>query len=276
MYDIIPLVLILVGLTTIIIIAVRKFSVLASLDIEAIKREREAKFKQQIISNRLKRVYSKYHDQALALLKPASVGVSGFFIGLHDRLIEYKLNYKKDKKINLDSEETVISRLFLDIEDHLRDDMIDLAEKKYIEIIGLDSQNLKAFQGLGDLYFEKKQYNEAKQTYRHVIKLLESNIDDYDLNINDGLKNRQFSDIYFDLSLIEKILENQESALEYINKALNIEPNNPRYLDTKFELCIMNKDKELARATFEKLKEVDPENGKLAELKKEIDEMEIV
>lgn len=275
MYDIIPLILILAGLTAIIIIAVRKFSVLASLDVEAIKKEREAKFKQQIISNRIKRGYSRYQDQIMDLLKPVIANTSKFFVDLHDRLIEHKLNYKKEKKVDLESEETVIGRLFLDIEEALKSDDEDTAEKKYIEIIGLDSQNLKAFQGLGDLYFEKKQYNEAKQTYKHVIKLLESDTDDYALDSVDSTKNRQFADIYFDLSLIEKISENTDSALSYIDKALNIEPNNPRYLDTKFELCIINKNKTLARATFEKLKEVDPENGKLAELEQEIVELEV-
>ncbi|MBU4217187.1 hypothetical protein L6270_05165 [Candidatus Parcubacteria bacterium] len=275
MYDIIPLILILAGLTAIIIIAIRKFSVLASLDVEAIKKEREAKFKQQIISNRIKRNYSKYQNQALSLLKPMIANISEFFVDLHDRLIEHKLNYKKDKKVNLESEETIISRLFLDIEECLKNDDEDLAEKKYIEIIGMDSQNLKAFQGLGDLYFEKKQYNEAKQTYKHVIKLLESDTDDYALDGVDSTNNRQLAGIYFDLSLIEKISENNDLAMSYIDKALNIEPNNPRYLDTKFELCIINKNKELASATFEKLKEVDPENGKLAELEQEIVELEV-
>ncbi len=275
MYDIIPLLLILTGLTVIIVIAVRKFSVLASLDVETIKQEREAKFKQQIISDRLKRNYRKYYNYFLVFFKPLVLSISKFFIDLHDKMIEHRVNYKKDKKISLESEETIIDRLFLDIEECLKIGDEDLAEKKYIEIIGTDSKNLKAFQGLGDLYFKKKQYNEAKQTYKHVVKLLESDIDDYDADAG-ILKNRQFADIYFDLSLVEKILENKESALQYIDKALDIEPNNPRYLDTKFEFCIMNKNKNLARATFERLKEVDPEHGKLAELEKEIDEIETV
>jgi len=275
MYDIIPLVLILSGLTAIIIIAVRKFSVLASLDVETIKKEREARFKQQIISNRLKRSYSQYQEQIFIFLKPIIADISKYFTDLHDRLIEHKINYKKEKSVSSESEETIIGRLFLDIEEAIKNDNEELAEKKYIEIIGMDSQNLRAFQGLGDLYFEKKQYNEAKQTYKHVIKLLESETDDYALDGTDSTRNRQFADIYFDLSLIEKISGNHDSAMDYIDKALNIEPNNPRYLDTKFELCIINKNKELARATFEKLKEVDPENGKLAELEQEIVDIEI-
>jgi len=274
MYDIIPLILILAGLTVIIIIAVKKFSVLASLDVDIIKKEREAKFKQQIISERLKRSYAQYTDQFAKLAKPAVGNASKFFVNLHDKLVEHKVNYKKAKKNVIESEGTIIARLFLEIEDCIKDDDTESAEKKYIEIIGMDSQNVKAFQGLGDLYFEKKQYNEAKQTYKHVIKLLESDVDEYNAENNDNAKNRQFADIYFDLSLIEKTLENTESAMKYIDKALEIEPNNPRYLDTKFELCIINKDKDLARATFEKLKEVDPENGKLAELETEIEEIE--
>ena len=43
MYNVLPLLIILFSLTSIIIIVVRKFSVLASLDIETIQSEKEAK-----------------------------------------------------------------------------------------------------------------------------------------------------------------------------------------------------------------------------------------
>ena len=46
-------------------------------------------------------------------------------------------------------------------------------EKIYIEIIGLDSQNIKAFRELGQIYFQRKEYEEAKQTLEHILKLQE-------------------------------------------------------------------------------------------------------
>jgi hypothetical protein len=56
-------------------------------------------------------------------------------------------------------------------------------------------------------------------------------------------------------------------------KALEIEPNNPRYLDTILEISIIKKDKVLANETYKRLKEVNPENQKLAEIKEEIAEL---
>ena len=48
-----------------------------------------------------------------------------------------------------------------------------IVRKEYIEIIKHDSQNLKAFKGLGNLYMDKKQFREAKQTFEHVLRLVE-------------------------------------------------------------------------------------------------------
>jgi len=275
MYNIIPLIIILISLAIIISIVVRKFSVLANLDLNTIQKERETKFKEQIIGSRIKRSFYKNFSIVKNNAIPLGQKISNLFKVLLEKLVDYKVNYKKEQAIKGgQSEKEIIVKLFVDAEECFLKNDIENAENKYIEIIGMDSKNIKAFKGLAELYVFKKEFNEAMQTYKHIIKLLDSEFGASDLMTNDReLSNIQLSDINFKISLILKQMENYSEALNYIDQALNLEKNNPRYLDTKLEICIINKEKDLALTTHQKLQEVNPENQKLAELKKQIEEI---
>ncbi|MCG2695403.1 hypothetical protein L6248_00495 [Candidatus Parcubacteria bacterium] len=70
MYNIIPLIIILISLLVIIIVVSRKFSVLASLDLESIPAEKEARFKERIISSRLKRNFVRWGSKTIRFIRP--------------------------------------------------------------------------------------------------------------------------------------------------------------------------------------------------------------
>ena len=282
MYNIIPLVLILIGLSIVIIIVARKFSVLANLDIDSIQSEREAKFKEQIVSNRLKRNYFRYFAKLKQFSKPAGQAMGGFFIKLYKKLVEYKEDYHEQKQSETINE-NIQEKLFFEIDELIEKDELEKVEAKYIKIISLDSKSIKAFRGLGKLYFERKDFNEAKQTMEHAIRLLENNYNAYESRQNENLNeeeraekddvSRNLSGAYFDLTFVYKQQENYTEAIASIDKALAVEANNPRFLDTKLEISIMSKDKDLACAVFEKLKAANPENQKLEELEGQIEEL---
>lgn len=274
----------LISLSVVIAIVARKFSVLANLDIDSIQSEREAKFKEQIISNRLKRNYLFYYSRFLRVLKPLGQGLNDFFHSLYRKLIEFKENYKEEKALE-NFNENSIEKLFLEAEELLKQEAVDQAESKYIKIISLDSKNTKAFRYLGELYFLRKDFHEAKQTILHAIRLLEKDYDDLALSApKDGKGqddaerrlevNQQLAGSYFDVALVCKAMENYEEALGFIDKALMIEANSPRFLDTKLEISIIKKDKAIATETLAKIREVNPENQKLDELGKMVDEIE--
>lgn len=279
MFNIIPLILILISLSIIIFIVAKKFSVLANLDVDSIQSEREIKVKEQIISNRLKRNYFKFQSRFLKILRPLGEFLSNFFKNSYQKALDFKENYNKHE-VKIEKPEDIDS-LFSQIDEFLKEEKLEEAEKIYIKIIGIDPKNIKAFRGLGKLYFERKDYQEGKQTLEHAIKLLEKDLDELSLspeesqegNIKKEELNSFLSLSYYDLFLINKALNDYKESLININKALSIEPNNPRFLDTKLEISIINKDKEVALETFKKLKEVNPENSKLEELEKKIQEI---
>src|SRR3989339_203396 len=248
MFNIIPLILILVSLVIIIFLIIKKFSVLANLDIDTIQAEREEKFKNKIVR----------------MVRPILNSAGEMIKKKYNDLVEAKEEY--NKKISGESERSGTEKLFLEFEELKKNGDSDAAEKKLIEIIGIDSKNLKAFRELGNLYLSRRDFNEAKQTFEHVIKLFEKEGG----GAQDFVK---LSDIYFDLASVSRAIESWDNVILNLDKALEIEPNNPRYLDTKLEISIIKKDKKQAQETYKKLAEVNPENQKLNELKKQIDEL---
>lgn len=275
MYDIIPFVLIIASLSIIISIVVKKFSALANLDVNNIKSEREARFKEQMISNRIKRNYRKYFQLVSRFFNPIIEAIGLFFKNLYKKLINLKEEKEREVEV-IEDEPQSIEQLFKEADEFIRDEKYAEAEKRYIEIISLDSKNILAFKKLGKVYFDKKNYSEARQTLEHALRLTESisSFPDNSTNENYSEVSTHIAGMYFDLALICKETDSGEEALVNIDKALSLEPNNPRYLDTKFDLCIITKDKNCASSVFEKLKETDPQNQKLEELKKIIEEME--
>lgn len=292
MYNIIPLILILISLSIIIVIVVRKFSVLANLDVENISAEKEAKFKERIISDRLKRNFIKWSFKLNKLSRPAVQAVGIFSQRLFDKLNELKENYKSEAVLPAGDVKQGIEQLFSEAEESEKQDDLIMAEKQYIEIIGLDSKNTRAFKALGRLYFKSKDYGKASQTFEHVLKLKEDDEGAYGGSAqakggyskpadaggqpqsSEQITNQdKRSQIYFDLALAYQAMGEMDKAAAGIKKSLQIEPNNPRYLDTALEMSIIVKDKALALDVYKKFKEINPDNQKLAEFKKQIDEL---
>ena len=274
MFNIIPLVLIIISLIIIINIVVKKFSALASLDVASIPAEKEAIFKERIMSNRLKREYFKYYSKVIKILRPSLTAINGLSKNLYRKLIDFKENYNRESSLVLNADDH-IARLFIEADELSKNNNSDEAEKRYIEIISLDSQNVKAFRSLGQLYTVVKKYQEAEQTLAHVLRLINKEIGQASSEVA-GAKdevNMQLAETYFDLAEVNKNKNNLAEAINCVDEALNIVPNNPRYLDTKLEISIMNKDKKTALETYDALAEANPENQKLDEIKKKIEEL---
>jgi len=276
MFNIIPLILILISLSVVIVIIVRKFSALANLDVDNIPSEKEAKFKERLLSERLKRNFLKINFRFLKIYKPLIDNLQKLFKNLNDKLLELKEKNAPKKELSQEGLDKKIDQLFLNIDIYLKEDEVESAEKSLIEIIGLDPKNIRAFKLLGGLYYSKKNYEEAKQTYIHVLKLVEDQLGQHNILSEefDGRRDNESevnqAGIYYDLSLVYRDFENLGQAIVEIDKALLIEPNNPRFLDTLLEISIMNKDRENAENALKRLKEVNPDNQKIKDLSEKI------
>jgi tetratricopeptide (TPR) repeat protein len=263
--------LILTGICLVIILAIlfKKFPVLAILDINNIPGDKEAKFKEKIIKQRMERDFSKVGGSIAKVFLFINNRFSNFLDSAKNQLKKVKMNYKINKKISWPERLKMIKELFVEIESHLKKENFKEAEDGLVEIISMDAKNLKAFLKLADLYDNQKKWAEARQTYEYALKLARKHKDDESI-----MGDLNLSEIYWSLSLVDRELADLEAALENIHEALDLEPNNPRYLDLILDLSIMRKDKEMALNYLEKLAEVNPENNKLADLSEKIDALD--
>lgn len=262
MYNIIPLILICISLFIILAIVIRKFPALANLDIENMPAEKEARFKEQIITGRMQKSLAKWRVRFGKFFGFIGGKIGGLFSFTQKKLQEVKNNYSPEKTpVPAADRESLIMELFSKNESLNDWDNFDEKESNLIRIIEIDPRQAEAFIVLGNLYSANKKHEEAKQAFAHVLKLLGNE------------ENDKQAEVYYDLAAVYKETGELENSLETIKMAAKISPNNPRYLDALLEISIINKDKKTAMEALNKLSEANPENGKLAEFKEQIAEL---
>lgn len=256
------------SIITIIIIVIRKFPALAILNVDNIPGKKEAKFKEQIMKQRLERDFSSltlFLNKKRRYLGRIS---SSFLKNHYQRLLKIKNDLKKYKKISFREKREKIDILLIKAEEAMDQEAYQEAENFLIEVISLDPKKVRAFLDLGESYRLRKSFKEAKETLEHALKLAEQLKRDPEL-----LAGIIISEIQFSLAGVCEEAGLYEEAIEYGRQALDAEPNNPRYLDLILDLSIMKKDKKLALETWEKLSLANPDNQKLQELREKIDSL---
>jgi len=268
MLTIISLSAIALAVVIILFIIVKKFPALAILDATNVPGEKEAKFKERIIKARVERDLAKWSGFFGRLWIFLSKRLSASLQAQHDNLKKIKTRYRLNNKMSFADRQRRIKELLVEARDLLEKEEEARAEEKLLEIVGLDQKNLGAFFSLGELYERQKKLSEASQTFDYALRLARQRQE-----AGEEAGEISLQEIYFSLAGVEKEAGNLDIALEHIREALELEPNQPRYLDLILDLSIIRKDKDLANESWEKLAAVNPENNKLAELKEIIDSL---
>lgn len=292
-YDIVPFLIIIVSLIIIFFIIAKKFSLLSQIDIENLPAEQQARVKEKIVVERIKRrLINLKEGKIFQILK------SIFFFGQSkikkgfEKLLTIEKKLKEKEKSQAPDQDIVkreIASFLVEAEELKRMNQIDEAEKRYIQVVKLDNKNKEAYQGLAEIYYEKKEYEQAKEIYKHLLKLNKQDESLYALlgrvsiaqgnflqaekNYLKSLKIQERSATYIDLAFCYKAMEKFLEAQETLKKSLELDPNNPRLLDLLIEISIILKDKNLAKHYWQRLAEVNPENQKLPELIEVIDKL---
>lgn len=264
----VSLILVVIGLVIIATIILKKFPALAILDVENIPGQKEAKFKEEIIKKRIERNFSKWSGFLIKLWNFFNSITSKPLHRAYEKLKEVKDFYRRSKKLTLTERRERVRNLFIMAQDSLKNDDLEKAENSLIEIISLEQKNLPAFVDLADVYAAGKKWLEARQTLGYALKLAKASQDNYFIGDITTQK------IYFSLALVNRNLGNNQEALDDVCEALEVEPNNPKYLDLAIELAVSENKKKFAAELFERLQEVNPENAKLVELQTEISQIE--
>lgn len=241
----------------------------------------QAKFRVMVFHLR-----EKYQRSVLAELRQAIKEVKGAKESRGEKIAAEKKTRKKKETLAAPS-----GNLLEQAENFLNQGDLTAAERKFIEAIKRNAKEIEAYRGLGKVYLEMKKYKEAKETFEFLLKLQPDDDRAYNrlgmvaeeqgdwkqaakyfeeaVRLNDKLAVR-----FYDLGRAYAALQRPAAGLRNFAKAVEIEPNNPKYLDQLLEMSIITGDADLAKEIYNRLRLVNPENAKLVEFKQRIEEVE--
>jgi len=287
---------VIAGLSLLVILAavIRKFPLLSAIDTKTVPQEKESQVKNVLLEQRLKRKMASFSARVKQNLSPVIGQVSGQLKSWSHQIRALEKIYREKRgksPLTLEEKDEAAQRikiLLKEAEEYIMQEEFKKGEAKCIEVISLDKNNLEAYHLLADIYLGLKDYEHAKEIFSFLIKLnekddrafsglgliasslgnLQEARDDFLASINLNNKTAAYQ---IDLARVYQALGETDKALNCAQEALRLEPKNPKNLHNLLQICLEAKNKGLAIITFDKLKEVNPENQKLDDLKKQID-----
>lgn len=247
------------AVVTMIVVVVRKIPRLRVIDTDSIPKERERKVKEQLILSKFQRT----GGAKLQMVGKVSRGVVGV-VSRHGRravqklyrLEQYyqKLKRAADEGVHSYSDETIRTRIE-EAEALIKQEEFIPAEKIFIDVISHNPKSVNAYEGLGNMYLQAGQLEQATETLLFALRL---SPDDASVNV----------------ALAEIALKQDEPkrALPYLKKAIEKRSKNPRYLDYYIDVALQVGSLKDAREGIKALKEVNPENKKIEEFETRLQE----
>jgi len=288
-----PLVIAIIALAAIIIIAARHIPKVASLETSELPEAREAQLKSTILEARLMRKFDSFFSLFRRALGPLQRHFGQWYDSGVKRLKKLERAYRLQGTTLPDStkkSEARVDELFEKASDMFSQNKLSDAEASYLTVLKIDPSRADAYEGLGRVYLAREEWDAARETFEYIAKqwpqhdvafaalgdiaqksgTMEEAKDYYlhALSINNEV-------VDYHLHLVDAYLglNDKEKALSSLQKAQNLEPNNPKILDRILHVSILLGNKELAQEAFDKIERVNPDNGKLDEYKKRIKEL---
>ena len=235
---------------------VRKYSQLRMLSPDSAIDVRDKKKKKEIIRGRLERASGAYLKYAQnTLIAPVGRVMQNMVRGMAGRLKAAENIYKEKQKIQ-QAKDITPQQILAWVEEGrvlVREEEYEKAEKKLIEVIGLDARCVEAYELLGQIYLRRKDYQLAEETFQFLLKLAPK-----DASVQ---------------AYMGEVLEAKGrtgDALPFYEKAVELSPRNPRYLDFFISASIDQKNVDLAEKGLLLLKDANPENQKISGFEEKI------
>ncbi|MFA6511505.1 MAG: hypothetical protein WCV86_00020 [Patescibacteria group bacterium] len=266
-FDLIFLILAALALMGIAAMIVRKFPVIARLNPDTLKERQESRLKTLLIEERLRRKTENALKHIREFVAPAATRFGGTITRGYQRLVELEKEYRKKNLLRPEKNMSALkhaNELLDEVRVFMEEEEFSEAEKKCIEVIALDAKKEDAYELLGEVYMELKEFKQAKETFEYLVQLKKKSVD------AELEEEAELSNAYLDLCLALKEVGDLSSAQEACTLAVQYDEKNPRNLSALLDVAMIIKDRLIANRTLDKLKEVNPENQKLEELEEKV------
>lgn len=260
--DIIFFSILILSLILVLIIIIKRFPQIKSINTDLITKEIEDKQKKGLLEQRLDR---KMHDifrkkaKESFLLKTINKTKSEI---KQNKILEQINKFSKNKKNNQEN----IKKLLDDVDTSIENNDLSNAEDICFALLKKEKDNIDILDKLASIYSEKNDIQRIIETYEYIITILKRN------------KKKEL-----DKDKLQKIIKYKTKIAEYYfndgeyRKSLNMlndlivdDENNPKILDLLIECNINLKNKFLAEKLLNKLSEINPENEKIKNFQEQI------
>lgn len=151
------------------------------------------------------------------------------------------------------------------------------AEKKYLSIIKNDHNNVKAYQGLGEIYIVQGEYQGAAEVFKKVSELDPTNdmaftnlgmaymqinkpsdavvAFEYAVALDGKIPHR-----YINLALAAEKAGDSKKQISALEHAVNLEPDKLEYLEVLVNVSMLAGDNSAAKDALKKIITIDPDN----------------
>ncbi len=288
------------SLIAIIAVIARKFPKLAAIDTKVIPAEQHDELKSKLIEQRFKRRLTGLAGSVGKVARPVAGKLKTLLVSQYHNLLELEKRYRlRTKQASLAAPEAraekaeLIERALADAGNAATKEDYATAEQKAIEAISIDPRSVVAYRLLASIYTAQKDYEHARETLMFIIDRLkveddelyaelgivatgEGNLDEAKRDFEKSIViNGHVAQHYLDLSRVQLALGDAVASFESCRHAVELEPNNPKFLDALVDTSIVAGKREWAEETLGKLRSVNPENQKLAEFASRIEAMPI-
>ncbi len=241
-------------------ILLRQISRLRVIDVSSIPEERTRVLKEKIIFEKLERA-GKNHLRLFARLASLIFrGLSRLGRQAVQKLYAIEQSYQRLNRVATEGQhafsQEMIKKMTDEAEKFLREEEFIPAEKIYIDIISHNPKSVDAYEGLGNLYMKKQEFDQARETFLFTLRL----------SPNDA-------SVHVSLAELEIKLGNEKVALEYLKKAVSKRSKNPKYLDLYIETALRSGSLKETRLGLQLLKKVNPSNQKIIEFEKRFSDL---
>lgn len=250
------IILIIISLAVLVWILGRHFAELRILNVEDLPGERERQVKAGILADRLRRGARERAHGLRQLLTPLSALASRIRQRFTGKLHELELAYERAKRLALGTRGKRTAQIMGLIREALefeRQEKFEEAERKYIAVVSLDTRNVDAYEGLGNLYLRMKKYTEAREALSFILKFRPAD-----------------ASVLVSLGEVALALGKPEEALPHFKQAVELRRANPKYLDFFIETAILAGSKKDALLGLKLMRAANPENQKIGEWERRI------
>ncbi len=224
------------------------------------RHEQEYHRKKELLVRRTERQMEELWSTIVTYSRPIISGAIRLGKRWYQAIIEMEQRYRKNvEALKLTGPQKVerITSMLDAADEEMAKEEWPQAEAKFIEVLTMQNTHLRAYEGLAEVYWNMGKWKEAMETYKFVARLLQD---------------KTPIGYYHRWAEAAKECQRYTQAIKALQKAIELGPNNPRTLDLLTENAILDGNLSLAQETLEKLKIANPENQKIADFQKRIEE----